>query len=76
MMKTDRRYTEEEILAKVRATFAPLTYYPVWSRDHDCLGFLIQDNEVRRGVRLAPVRINILKQDDQLKKFYMKLGVR
>ena len=52
----------------MRAAFAPLTCDALWSRDRDRLGFLIQDDQVRRGVRFAPVKISILEQDDQLRK--------
>jgi hypothetical protein len=52
---TEKRYAEQEILAQARATFAPLSCDPLWSRDHDRPGFLIRDETGRRGVRFAPM---------------------
>jgi hypothetical protein len=50
-MQVIKRYTVDEILTQARTTVAPLACEPIWSRDHDRLGFLIRDEKARRGVR-------------------------
>jgi hypothetical protein len=65
MMETEKRAAEQEILAKVRTALAPLACDPLWSLDHDRLGFLIRDEKVRRGMRFAPVKMDLLERDDQ-----------
>ena len=65
-MATEKHYSEQEILSQVSAAFAPLTCDPIWSRDHDRLGFLIRDLKARRGVRFAPMRVAALEQQSEL----------
>ena len=60
------RYTIEEILSRARMTFAPLSCEPIWSRDRDRLGFLIRDETARRGLRFAPLGLEMLKDGHQL----------
>ena len=65
-MQAIKRYTVDEILNLARETFAPLACEPIWSRDRDRLGFLIQDEKSRRGARFAPMDLDVLEQDSQL----------
>jgi len=65
-MKAIKRYTVDEILNHAREIFAPLACEPIWSRDRDRLGFLIQDEKARCGVRFVPMDLALLKQDSQL----------
>ena len=65
-MAIEKHYSEQEILAQVSASFAPLTCDPVWSRDHDRLGFVIRDLKARRGVRFPLMKVDMLETRTQL----------
>jgi hypothetical protein len=67
-MQVIKRYTVDEILTQARTIVAPLACEPIWSRDHDRLGFLIRDEKARRGVRFAPMGLDVLEQDSQLSR--------
>jgi hypothetical protein len=62
-MEIEKHHTDQTILAQARASFAPLTCEPLWSRDHDRLGFLVQDHQSRRGVRFSPIKVEVLEQN-------------
>jgi len=67
-MQVIKRYTVDDILNQARTTFSPLACEPIWSRDYDRLGFLIWDQRARRGVRFAPMGLDMLEQDSQLSR--------